>query len=193
MEIKKAEPKKPPNPPSSAYARNYRPPSYDDRLSGYGGGGSGPGIYAPPRSVSLGGRLWGGYDDIGGGYGSFGGSLGSGGGGGEFGSFGRGELGSYRGESSLGYTSHLGSYNGDYGGGYGNLGGYSRNESNYDPTPGPSFRGGGYSSGSRYGVNYDPLPGPSYGSGGPYGGRGGGSVGGYGGGVGGGRYHPYGR
>ncbi|XP_058112783.1 heterogeneous nuclear ribonucleoprotein 1 [Magnolia sinica] len=167
VEIKKAEPKKPSNPPPSSFGSDYRARPFSDGLGGFGdsfggfGGGSGgfgPASYRTPGGLSarLGG--YGGYDDggFGGGYGGFGGSG----------------LGGYRGESSLGYSSRLGSYGGGFGSSYsggGGLGGYSRGGEGY----------GGY------GGSYESGPGAGYGGGGLFGNRGGYS--------GGGRYHPYAR
>ncbi|KAK1267925.1 Heterogeneous nuclear ribonucleoprotein 1 [Acorus gramineus] len=155
VEVKKAEPKKTSNPPGPAYTSDYRSrPFVDayggfgpDSYSGFGGGGFGP---SPYRTLGALGRL-GGYGGEFGGYGSFGG----------------GGLGSYRGDSPLGYSSRFGSYGGGFGGGYGGggLGGYGRGDEGY----GGSSYGGGYDSG--------------YGAGGIYGSRGG-----FGGGS---RYHPY--
>ncbi|XP_077222244.1 RNA-binding (RRM/RBD/RNP motifs) family protein [Tasmannia lanceolata] len=166
VEIKKAEPKKASNPPPAAsFGRGSRARpfndnfgGFDDTYSDFGGGGFGPASY---RTPGLGGRL-GGYGGYGGGAGEFGGG---------YGGFGGSGLGSYRGESSLGYSSRLGSYGGGFGGGYGSggaLGGYGRGSEGY----------GGYSG------SYDNGPGASYG-GGLFGNRG--SYGS------GGRYHPYAR
>ncbi|GMH05834.1 hypothetical protein Nepgr_007674 [Nepenthes gracilis] len=170
VEIKKAEPKKPSNPPPApAYGSNSRARPFGDGYGGYGGPyggfdagfGPGPGPYRTPGS--LGGRL-GAY----GGYGS--GAEFSG-----YGGFGSGSLGGYRGESSLGYSSRFGPYGGGFSGGYGagNIGGYGRGEGY-----------GGYG-GSGYGNGYDSSSGAGYaGAGGLYG------KGGYSGNS---RYHPYAR
>ncbi|XP_042498875.1 heterogeneous nuclear ribonucleoprotein 1-like [Macadamia integrifolia] len=171
VEIKKAEPKKPSNPPPPAFGSDSRGHSFGDPLSGFGdtysgfGGGFGAASYRTPGG--LGGRL-GGYGGYAGGGGEFGGG---------YGSFGSSGLGGYRGESSLGYSSRFGSYGGGFGGGYGGsgLGGYGRGGEGY----------GGYG-GSGYGGGYDSGPGASYGgSSGLYGSRAGYS--------GSSRYHPYAR
>ncbi|XP_077237568.1 heterogeneous nuclear ribonucleoprotein 1-like [Tasmannia lanceolata] len=163
VEIKKAEPKKPSNPPSSFGSDSRARPFSDifggfgDTYGGFGGDRFGPPSYRAPGG--LGSRL--------GGYGGYGGDAGEFGGG--YGGFGGGDLGSYRRESSLGYSSRLGSYGG-LGGGYsgGALGGYGRGNEGY--------RG--------YSGSYDSGPGASYG-GGFFGNRG--SYGSSG------RYHPYAR
>ncbi|RWR95011.1 heterogeneous nuclear ribonucleoprotein 1 [Cinnamomum micranthum f. kanehirae] len=165
VEIKKAEPKKNSNPPIPPFGSDSRARPFNDSFGGFGdsyggfgGGGFGPASYRTPGG--FGGRL-GGYGGYGGGAGEFGGG---------YGGFG-GALGGYRGESSLGYSSRLGSYGGGYGGGYGSggIGGYGRSSEGY----------GGY------GSSYDSGPGAGYGAGGLYGSRGGG--------YGGSRYHPYAR
>ncbi|GAB2258493.1 hypothetical protein Droror1_Dr00014653 [Drosera rotundifolia] len=169
VEIKKAEPKKPSNPPPGpAYRSNPRARSFGDNYGSYGGGsyggfdgGFGPGPYRNPGG--MGGRV-GGYSGYGPGadYGAYGG-------------YGNSGMGGYRGESSVGYSSRFGSYGGGYGGGYGpgGLGGYGRGDMY-----------GGYGN-SGYGNNYDNSSGAGYaGPGGSYG------KGGYSGNS---RYHPYGR
>lgn len=175
VEIKKAEPKKASNqPPPPAYGNKSRARSFGDDFGGFGNsyggfdGGFGPGPY---RTPALGGRLGGGY---GGGYGGGGSDFGGG-----YGDYGSGAaLGGYRGETSLGYSSRLGTYGGGFSGaGYGGsgLGGYGRGEG----------YGSGYG-GAGYGGGYDSGPGASYGGtgGGPFG------RGGYSGSS---RYHPYSR
>ncbi|GAB2284792.1 hypothetical protein Dimus_019245 [Dionaea muscipula] len=166
VEIKKAEPKKPSNPPPGpAYRSNPRARPFADGYGAYGGsyggfdGAFGPGPYRNPGG--LGGRLSG-YNGYGTGaeYGAYGG-------------FGSSSLGGYRGESSIGYSSRFGSYGGGYGGGYGagSLGGYGRGDGY-----------GGYGN-SAYGNGYDSSSGAGYaGPGGLYG------KGGYSGNS---RYHPY--
>ncbi|XP_008783019.1 heterogeneous nuclear ribonucleoprotein 1-like [Phoenix dactylifera] len=165
VEIKKAEPKKPSNQPPPSYGSESRTRPFGEDVGGFGSsygrfgsGGFGPSSYRTPGGL---GPRPGGFGGYGGVAGEFGGGYGGGYGGG---------LGDYRAESSLSYSSRLGSYGG-YGGGYGasGLGGYGR-------------EAGGYG-GSGYGGGYD-SPGSAYGSG-LYGGRGG-----YGGA---GRYHPYAR
>ncbi|KAF5730456.1 heterogeneous nuclear ribonucleoprotein 1 [Tripterygium wilfordii] len=171
VEIKKAEPKKSSNPtPSSGYGSNSRARSFNDGYGGFGGsyggfdGGFGPGPYRTPGG--LGSRLGGGY-----GYGSGGGEFGGG-----YGGFGGSSLGSYRGESSLGYSGRFGAYGSGFGGGYGGsgLGAYGRGGEGY----------GSYGS-SGYGGGYESAPGPSYGGAGGLYGRGGYSSNS--------RYHPYAR
>ncbi|XP_010942578.1 uncharacterized protein [Elaeis guineensis] len=163
VEIKKAEPKKPSNPPPSAYGSESRDHPFGDDLgfgssySGFGSGMFGPSSYRTPGGLGPRPGGFGGYggvaSEFGGGYSGYGGGLGD-----------------YQAESSLGYSSRLGSYGG-YGRGYGGsgLGGYGR-------------EAGGYG-GSGYGGAYG-SPGSAYRSG-LYGSRGG-----YGGA---GRYHPYAR
>ncbi|XP_072963290.1 uncharacterized protein [Typha angustifolia] len=167
VEIKKAEPKKPSNPPPHSFDSEIRSRPYADGFdgfgssySGYGSGGFGPSSYRSPGGLGPRPGSFSGYGGVageyGGGYGGYGGGLGG-----------------YRGESSFGYSSRLGSYGGGFGGSYGGgLGGYGREAGDYG--------------GSSYGSSYDSAPGAGYGSGGLYGARGG-----YGGGAG--RYHPYGR
>ncbi|RZR80284.1 hypothetical protein BHM03_00006279 [Ensete ventricosum] len=87
VEIKKAEPKKVSNQPAS-YGREPLAWSFGDS---FGGGGYGPGPY----------RIPGGFGGSSGGYGVGAGEFGGG--------FDRG-LGGILGESSLGYSSRLGSY-----------------------------------------------------------------------------------
>ncbi|KQJ96061.1 heterogeneous nuclear ribonucleoprotein 1 [Brachypodium distachyon] len=174
VEIKKAEPKKPSNPPHSFDNKPRSRPhadGYDGFNSSYSYGGS----LAPYRSPGSFGARPSSYatafhpGDYGGSYGGYGGALGG-----------------YRGESSL-YSSRFGSgYAGSYGGGSygGGLGGaYGRDDVGYGA--------------SSYGPSYDPSSGASasagagFGMGGLYGTRGG-----YGSSTGGGatgRYHPYGR
>ncbi|KAM7278976.1 hypothetical protein ACFE04_006110 [Oxalis oulophora] len=183
VEIKKAEPKKPSNPPPPhSYGSNPRArSSFND--GGYGGFGGSYGGYE-------GGFGAGGPYRTPGGLGS---RLGAGGGyGGEFASGGYGGYGGYRGESSLGYGSsgRFGPYGGGFGGGGGggsygggSLGGYGRGGGE-----------GGYGSygGSTYGGGYESGPGASYGGGGGGSGGGGSLYGGRGGGYSGSsRYHPY--
>ncbi|KAI4340009.1 hypothetical protein MLD38_024889 [Melastoma candidum] len=175
VEIKKAEPKKPSNPPPSGYGRNSRASSFNDGFGGgyggsYGGfdGGYGPSPYRTPGG--LGSRYGGGY------------GYGAGGGGGDFGrgygGYGGSGLGGYHGESSFGYSGRYGPYGGGFGGGYGtnSFGGYGRE--------GDGYGYGGYG-GSGYGGGYDSGPGSTYGGGGGMYGRGGYS--------GSSRYHPYAR
>ncbi|RVX01180.1 Heterogeneous nuclear ribonucleoprotein 1 [Vitis vinifera] len=171
VEIKKAEPKKASNPPHvSAFGSNSRARSFSD---GFGGFGSSYGSYdsgfgaAPYRAAGgLGSRL-GGY----GGYGSDGGEYGGG-----YGSFGSSNLGGYRGDPSLGYSSRFGPYGGGFSGSYGGsgLGGYGQGGESYG-----NYGGSGYASG------YDSGAGASYGGAGGLYGRGGYS--------GSSRYHPYAR
>ncbi|GAB2279801.1 hypothetical protein Dimus_014440 [Dionaea muscipula] len=173
VEIKKAEPKKPSNPPPApAYRSNPRARSFGDGYGSYGGsyggfdGGFGPSAYRNPGG--LGGRL-GPYS----GYGT-GAEFGA------YGGFGNSGLGGYRGDSSIGYSSRFGSYggggyNGAGGYGVGGFGGYGRGE---------GYGGGGIGN-SGYGNGYDASSGAGYaGAGGLYG------KGGYSGNS---RYHPYAR
>ncbi|XP_010547197.1 PREDICTED: heterogeneous nuclear ribonucleoproteins A2/B1-like isoform X2 [Tarenaya hassleriana] len=199
VEVKKAEPKKPSNPPPGpAYGNESRGRPYHEGYGGYGdyGYGSGGGGYGPgPYRSSMGGFGGGRFGDYGG-YGPGGPDFGPGGyggyGGGSGGYGGAGGYGGYRGDSPFGgggggsYSSRYGPYGGGgYGGtgGGGAMGGYGRGG------------GGGYGGygGSGPAGGYDSGPGPSYGSGGgaggPYGG-GGRMGGGYGGSS---RYHPYAR
>ncbi|THU70502.1 hypothetical protein C4D60_Mb08t25690 [Musa balbisiana] len=170
VEIKKAEPRKPSNAPSSAFDSEPRARHFGDSVGRYGGsyggfgsaGGYGPSSYRTPGSY---GPRPGGY----GGYGNVAGDYGGG-----YGGY-AGGLGEYRAESSLGYSSRFGSYGGGFGGGYeGGYGGFGREAGGY----GGSSYGGGYDSPAGY-------------SSGLYGSRGAYSGGGGGGGAG--RYHPYGR
>ncbi|KAH7660229.1 heterogeneous nuclear ribonucleoprotein A1/A3 protein [Dioscorea alata] len=183
VEIKKAEPKKASNPPSSAYGSNFRARSFGDgdgdgdgdgaggfgsSYSGFGSSGFGP---APYRGLGGYGSRLGGYGGGGGGYGPDAGEFGGG-----YGGF-DSHLGVYRGDSSLNYSSRIGSFGGGFPGGYGGSGlggGYMRGE---------AFDGYGNTS---YGSGYGYGSGAGYGSGGMYGA----ARGGYGGP---GRYHPYAR
>ncbi|CAN1242561.1 Heterogeneous nuclear ribonucleoprotein 27C, partial [Linum perenne] len=176
VEIKKAEPKKASNPPTSpAYGTNSRGRSFNDGFDGgyaspYGGfdGGFGPGPYRTPGG--MGSRLGGGY-----GYGSGGAEYGGG-----YGSFGGSNLGGYRGEPSLGYSGRFGPYGSGFSGGYGGsgLGGYGRGgDDGYGSYGGP---------GAGYGNGYESGPGASFGGAGGVYGHGGGYSGGS-------RYHPYAR
>ncbi|CAK9176163.1 unnamed protein product [Ilex paraguariensis] len=166
VEIKKAEPKKPnqPPPPSkrhsnpkAAYGRGF-----GDTYGGFGGAGFDSGSN----------RSGGAYGGRASAYGGYGGNEYGG-----YGGYGGGSFGGYR-EPSFGFS---GRYGGGLGRGYGLGAGYGE----------PSEGYGGYGGvGSGYGGSYDA------GLGGGYGGSSGGSFygsrGGYGGGRSG-RYHPYGR
>ncbi|KAH6810945.1 RNA-binding family protein [Perilla frutescens var. frutescens] len=172
VEIKKAEPKKPSNPPPApAYGSDSRGRAYGDSYGGFnssyssfGSGGFGPASY---RSVGSG---------FGGRFGDYGGYGGGSEFGGRYGDYGSSEFG-YR-EGPLSYSGRFGSYGGSFGGGgYGSgLGAYGRG-SGYG-----SYGGAGGSGG------YESGPGASYGGagGGMYGGRAGYSSGSS-------RYHPYAR
>ncbi|XP_052165601.1 uncharacterized protein LOC127782450 [Oryza glaberrima] len=171
VEIKKAEPKKPSNPPHRSFDSEPRGRPHADGYDGLGNSYNYGGSFGPYRSPGSFGTRPGGYSssygpgDYGSGYGAYGGALGG-----------------YRGESSL-YSSRFGStYGGSFGGGYaGGLGGaYGRDA-------------GGFG-GSSYGPSYDSSSGPGagvgFGTGGLYGARGG--YGSSGAGASG-RYHPYAR
>ncbi|CAL9109583.1 unnamed protein product [Musa hybrid cultivar] len=169
VEIKKAEPRKPSNAPSSAFDGEPRARHFGDSVGRYGGsyggfgsaGGYGPSSYRTPGSFGPRPGGYGGYGNVAGDYG--GGYAGYAGG-----------LGDYRAESSLGYSSRFGSYGGGFGGGYeGGYGGFGREAGGY----GGSSYGGGYDSPAGYSSGL-------YGSRGAYSGGGGGGAG---------RYHPYGR
>ncbi|KAG6494305.1 hypothetical protein ZIOFF_049329 [Zingiber officinale] len=166
VEIKKAEPKKPGNPPP-AFGSGSRSRHFGDNASSYGGSYSsvgGAGGYGPPPTF----RTPGGFGPRPGGYGGYGSAPGE-----YSGGYG-GYAGDYRGEPSIGYSSRFGSYGGGFSSGYGgSLGGYGREAPGY----GGSSYGGGYDSPGSYGSGL-------YGSRGGYG---------SGGGAGPGRYHPYGR
>nr|CAD1831493.1 unnamed protein product [Ananas comosus var. bracteatus] len=143
VEIKKAEPKKPSNPPPHAYdsePRGGRPfgESFDGfggSYSGYGSGGFGPSSYRSPGGLGPRPGSFGGYGGLASEYGS------------SYGGYGGG-LGGYRGESSLGYSSRLGSYGGGFGGGGS---GYGSGGALYG-----GARGGGYGGGSGAG-RYHPY------------------------------------
>lgn len=176
VEIKKAEPKKPSNPPPRSLDSEPRGRPYADNYDGFGSSYNYGGSFGPHRSPGSFGTRPGSYSsayvpgDYVSSYGSYGGALGG-----------------YRGESSL-YSSRYGSsYGGGYGGGYGGstyagglAGAYGRDSGAYG--------------GSSYGPSYDSSgasAGAGFGTGGLYGGRTGyGSAGGSGAA---GRYHPYGR
>nr|CAB3482677.1 unnamed protein product [Digitaria exilis] len=170
VEIKKAEPKKPSNPPPRSLDSESRGRPYGDNYDGFGSSYNYGGSFGPYKSPGSFGARPGSYSsaygpgDYGSGYVAYGGALGA-----------------YRGESSL-YSSRFGStYGGSFGGGYGAgsyAGAYGRDA-------------GGYG-GSSYGPNYDSFGASSgYGTGGLYGARTGyGSTAGIGAA---GRYHPYAR
>ncbi|GMI99125.1 hypothetical protein HRI_003581800 [Hibiscus trionum] len=177
VEIKRAEPKKPNQPPPASKRYNDSRTAYGsgfgDGYGRYGGGGfSGGGGYNR-SSGAYGGRA--------GGYGAYGG--GDFGGYGGYGGPGSGGIGPYRGEPSLGYS---GRYGGNFNRGYDMGSGYG----------GPGEFYGGYGAGAAgggYGSSYDAGLGGGYGGGGAAGGSSFyGSRGGYSG-AGSGRYHPYGR
>ncbi|KAF5739600.1 RNA-binding family protein isoform 1 [Tripterygium wilfordii] len=185
VEIKKAEPKKPNQPPPSSKRYNDSRASFDSGFGdAYGGFGGGSGFGGGYRSGGAYGGRMGAY----GGYG--GGELGG------YGGYGGTGIGAYRGDPSLGYSGRYGgglSRGYDLGGGYGGPGEYG----GY----GAAGAGSGTGYGGGYGSGYDSGLGGGYGSsslGGGYGSGSGGSFygsrGGYGGaGSGTGRYHPYGR
>ncbi|XP_062195833.1 heterogeneous nuclear ribonucleoprotein 1-like isoform X2 [Phragmites australis] len=179
VEIKKAEPKKPSNPPPRSFDSEPRgrpyASSYDGFGSSYNYGGSGP--YRSPGSF---GARPGGYSsaygpgDYGSGYGAYGGALGG-----------------YRGESAL-YSSRFGSsYGGSFGGGYGGgsyagglAGAYGRDAEAYSGSSyGPSYDASGASAGAGAGAGFG--TGALYGARTGYGSTGGSGAAG--------RYHPYGR
>ncbi|KAK8450921.1 hypothetical protein SEVIR_6G121600v4 [Setaria viridis] len=177
VEIKKAEPKKPSNPPPRSLDSEPRGRPYAESYDGFGSSYNYGGSFGPYRSPGSFGARPGGYSSV---YGP--GDYGSG-----YGAYG-GALGAYRGESSL-YSSRFGS---TYGGSFGAYGGgsyagglagaYGRDPEGYGGSSyGPSYDSSGASAGS----------GAGYGTGGLYGARTGyGSTGGSGAA---GRYHPYGR
>ncbi|KAL5231383.1 hypothetical protein ABZP36_030159 [Zizania latifolia] len=176
VEIKKAEPKKPSNPPPRSFHSEPRRHPHMDGYDGFGSSYNYGGSFGPYRSPGSFGPRPGSYSS----------SYGPGGYGSSYGAYG-GALEGYHGESSL-YPSRFGStYGESFGGGSyaGGLGGaYGRNA-------------GGFG-GSSYGPSYDSSSGPSpgagadFGTGGLYGARGGYGSGGGGGGATG-RYHPYAR
>ncbi|XP_006659294.1 heterogeneous nuclear ribonucleoprotein 1 [Oryza brachyantha] len=176
VEIKKAEPKKPSNPPPRSIDSEPRGRPHADGYDGFGSSYNYGGSFGPYRSPGSFGTRHGGYSssygpgDYASGYGAYGGALGG-----------------YRGESSL-YSSRFGSsYGGNFSGGYGG--------GSYGGGLGGAFgRDVGGFGGSSYGPSYDsssgPDPGVGFGTGGLYGARGGyGSSGG----SAAGRYHPYAR
>ncbi|CAO2210643.1 unnamed protein product [Urochloa humidicola] len=179
VEIKKAEPKKPSNPPPRSLDSEPRGRPHAENYDGFGSTYNYGGSFAPYRSPGGFGARHGGYSsaygpgDYASGYGAYGGTLGG-----------------YRGESSL-YSSRFGS---TYGGGFGAYGGSSY----AGGLAGPYGRDAGGYGGSSYGPSYDSSgasagsgSGAGYGTGGLYGARTGyGSTGGSGAA---GRYHPYGR
>jgi len=180
VEIKKAEPKKPSNPPPRSIDSEPRGRPYAESYDGFGSSYNYGGSFGPYRSPGSFGARPGGYSsaygpvDYGSGYGAYGGALGGG----------------YRGESSL-YSSRFGStYGGSFGGGYGGGGSYAGG------LAGAYGRDAGGYGGSSYGPSYDSSgasagSGAGYGTGGLYGARTGyGSTGGS---SAAGRYHPYGR
>ncbi|KAL1558677.1 heterogeneous nuclear ribonucleoprotein 1 [Salvia divinorum] len=170
VEIKKAEPKKPSNPPPApAYGSDSRGRGYGDSYGGFSSSYSsfGSGGFGPTSYRSMGSGFGGRFGDYGG-YGS-GSEFG-----GRYGDYPSSEFG-YR-EAPLSYSSRFSSYGGGFGGGYSSgLGAYGR--------------GGGYGSYGGAGASggYDSGPGPSYG------GAGGGMYGGRAGYSGSSRYHPYSR
>ncbi|CAO2188969.1 unnamed protein product [Urochloa humidicola] len=170
VEIKKAEPKKPSNPPPRSLDSEPRGRPYAESYDGFG---STYGSFGPYRSPGGFGARPGGYSsaygpgDYGSGYGAYGGALGG---------------------SSL-YSSRFGS---TYGGGFGAYGGGSYSGG----LAGAYGRDAGGYGGSSYGPSYDSSgasagSGAGYGTAGLYGARTGyGSTAGSGAA---GRYHPYGR
>ncbi|CAL4998025.1 unnamed protein product [Urochloa decumbens] len=177
VEIKKAEPKKPSNPPPRSLDSEPRGRPHAESYDGFGSTYNYGGSFGPYRSPGGFGARPGSYSsaygpgDYGSGYGAYDGALGG-----------------YRGESSL-YSSRFGS---TYGGGFGAYGGGSYSGG----LAGAYGRDAGGYGGSSYGPSYDSSgasagSGAGYGTGGLYGARTGyGSTGGSGAA---GRYHPYGR
>ncbi|XP_020262854.1 heterogeneous nuclear ribonucleoprotein A1, A2/B1 homolog [Asparagus officinalis] len=169
VEIKKAEPKKPgsapaPPPPTKHYS-NSRPGFgrgfKDQHYGGAAGRGAESGAYRYGRGSGSRARGYGGYgvSEFDGGYGGYG-SM---------------PIGSYRSESSVGFS---GRYGGGLGRGYG-LGGYDGPSESYGRYGGATGYGRGYDSGAGVG-GYDSSAGfGAYDSGAGVGSYGG--VGGYGG------------